>query len=110
VKFKVLDYLRKRELLNKELGEIMGHCDYSPIVNELETNWCLDNDELHLQVDDEPLEDNYYAYIVSSLSALGEELFMGERDGITYAMCYVDNWNETIILMLDNKNKIESND
>jgi hypothetical protein len=51
------------------------------------------------------MEEDYYEYEISSLSALGEQLFMGEKDGYTYVMAHDGDWEKTHIFVLNNKNK-----
>ena len=50
---------------------------------------------------------DYEGFQVSSMGAQNVEFFMGESDGITYAMGYEEslNWDDSYILILDNKNK-----
>lgn len=73
--------------------------------------WSYDSDENLIYFDRYKTGDlhEYCGFTVSSLGAKGIDLFMGESDGLTYAMIYSedDNWDETFIIVLDNDNKIE---
>lgn len=75
-------------------------CDNSPIVDCLNRKLCVITDDLRLDSG----EDCYY-YQISSMSALGKELFMGEKDGITYIMVHDGDWENTEIFMLNNINR-----
>jgi len=50
---------------------------------------------------------DYEGFQVSSLGMKNEKFYMGESDGVTYAMGYDegDNYDDTYILILDNNNK-----
>jgi hypothetical protein len=50
---------------------------------------------------------DYCGFQVSSLGMKNEKFYMGEYDGVTYVMGYPEdeNWDDTYILILDNKNK-----
>ena len=108
---KIKIHLGGREEINKDLRKIIKHCgdDEDSPIEIFDGEWSIDGDSLHIQEGDTPLEDDYYAYTVSSLGAKGEELFMGEKDGYTYAMAYPEDgsWSDTAIFVLNNKHKIE---
>lgn len=107
MKDKILAYLKEREIINNELTKIMGYCDDSPIYDELDKRWCVTADDFRIEVDGETsLEDDYYGYTISSLSAKGEKLFMGELDGVVYIMAYSENWRETEIFMLSKDKQV----
>ena len=106
---RIKQHVKEREAINKELRSIIKHLsddDQSPI-EIFEGEWNLKGFELLIQHSDDPLEEDGYPYIVSSLGAKGKDLFMGEKDGFTYLMAYPDdgNWSDTTIFILDNKNK-----
>lgn len=103
---RISDHVSERDAITEELKKIMGHCDESPIEIDITSEWEVNGDELHIQVDDEPLSDDYYGYTISSMGAKGEELFMGEKDGFTYVMAYPENWRDTTIYVLNNKLKV----
>lgn len=103
---RIINHVNEREEITKELKKIMTHCDDSPIEIDLETKWEVYGDELRLQFEDEPLDENGYTYTISSMGAKGEELFMGTRSGITYVMAYDENWRDTVIYVLNNINKV----
>lgn len=50
---------------------------------------------------------DYCGFQVSSLGMKNEKFYMGESNGVTYAMGYPEdeNWDDTYILILDNNNK-----
>lgn len=102
-------HIADREAINKELTQIMGYVDDSTIEFDLSIRWSIFADELHIAIDDKTdLEDDYYGYTISSYGAKGEQFFMGEKDGFTYVMAHDDNsWKNTIIFVLNNKNKVE---
>jgi len=70
----------------------------------IDRKWDINDDELYLATED---GDDYYAYIISSYSAKGEQLYIGEKDGLTIVMGYIsdDSWDETSIFVLRNENK-----
>lgn len=100
MKERILAFLKERDALIEELKTILPWCDESPIIDCLDKEWYVIKDELRLGSG----EDCCYYYEISSIGALGEQLFMGEKDGITYIMCHDGDWENTEILMLDNKN------
>lgn len=102
-------HIEDRKALNKELNQIMGYCDDSPInLNFLNKKWAIGGGELYLQVKKYDLSEDYYLYEISSLGAAGKEYFMGEKDGHTYVMAHVEgDWESTQIFVLDNKLKEE---
>lgn len=105
---RIKKHVEERDAIIAELETIMGHCDDSPIdIDFIDKKWAVNEDELHLQVKDYDLEDDYYGYEISSMGAKGEELFMGEKNGYTYVMAHDGDWEKTTIFVLDNKNKIE---
>lgn len=110
---RIINHVNEREAINKELEKIMGYCDTtSPINLDLTIQWEIEGEELRIQADDNPIdvnEGNYYGYTISSMGAKGEELFLGEKDGITYVMAHPDSWEDTKIFVLDNKNRTNLN-
>jgi hypothetical protein len=106
MKDRILEHIKERNGINYSLEKIMGHSNHSPFnILFLEMDWSVSGDSLHIQVDDEDLEENFYEYQISSLGALGVELFMGEKDGYTYVMAHDGDWENTEIIILDNKHK-----
>ncbi len=112
-KDKVLELLSANKTLLEEIAKIIGYdYDYisdSPIVNGLKLPWAFEDGEGMIYYARHEGDDiyDYEGYQVSSLGAKGEEFFMGECDGLTYAIGHEesDNWDDTYILILDNKNK-----
>lgn len=105
---RIKKHVDERESINAELQTIIGHCDDSPInLDFLDKQWSTIDDELHLQVDDSDLEDDYYGYEISSLGARGEKLFMGDKDGYTYVMAHDGDWEKTELFVLRTENKVE---
>jgi hypothetical protein len=106
---RITNHVNEREAITDELKKIMTHCDSdSPIDVDITSEWQIDGDELRIGEDDKPIDENkgnYYSYTISSMGAKGKELFIGEKDGITYVMAYPDNWRDTVIYVLDNKNR-----
>lgn len=109
MKDRILKHVAERDAIIEELKTIMGYCDESPLELLLDKKWeIIGDDELHIQTEDEDLEDNYFSFQISSLGASGKEFFMGEKDGISYIMAHDDeSWEDTAIFILDNKNKVE---
>lgn len=113
-KEKVLELLVDNKTLLEEISKIIGYnymsiCD-SKIVNGLKLPWAFDDGGGIIYYARHEGDDiyNYEGMIVSSLgNKIGEEMFMGESDGLTYVIGYdeSENWNDTYILILDNKNK-----
>lgn len=104
---KIKKHVAERNAIVAELNAIMGHCDSSPINTDwLGKKWAMNEDELHLQVKDYDLDDDYYGYEISSLGAAGKEFFMGEKDGYTYVMAHDGDWYNTQVFVLDNKNRV----
>lgn len=111
---KIQKHIREREAINKELCSIIKHYDNndnSPI-EIFEGDWLINGESLHLQHSDDPIDEEYHAYTISSLGAKGKDLFIGEKNGHTYVMAYLEdgNWEETIIFVLNNKNKVTNDD
>ena len=108
MKERILTFLKERDAIIEELKTILSWCDDSPIVDCLDRKWLVtESNELQLGVGTDSIIEfeDYYEYEISSMSALGKELFMGEKDGITYIMAHDGDWEKTEILMLDNKNR-----
>lgn len=102
-------HIKEREAINIGLREIIEHCaaDEDSPIEVFEGDWEVDGDSLHIQHSDEPIDEDYYAYTISSLGSKGKELFMGEKDGFTYVMAYTEDgeYDDTTIFILNNKNK-----
>jgi hypothetical protein len=106
---RIKKHVEEREAINAELEKIMRYCDDSPINMEfIDKKWEVIDDELHLQVNDEDLEDDYYGYEISSMGAKGEDFFMGEKDGYTYVMAHDGDWEQTQVFVLKSQNKIDN--
>jgi len=112
-KDKVLELLSDNKTLLEEIAKIIGY-DYEyirneSIVNGIKLPWAFEDGSGMIYYARHEGGDiyNYEGYQVSSLGAKGEEFFMGESDGLTYVMGYdeSENWDDTYILILDNKNK-----
>lgn len=101
---RIKKHLENRDEIIVALDKIMGYCDDSPIILSLDCDWVWGNGYLHTQVEDEPLEDNYYEYKMSSLGDKDEEYFIGSEDGITYIMVNDGDWENSNIIVLDNNN------
>ena len=100
---RIKKHIEERNQINELLKEIMPYADDTPFEITLEHKWKVNGGELFIyDTEDE------YAYNISSWANRGDQLFMGEKDGITYVMAYAADgkWYETTILILDNKNKI----
>ena len=100
--------LKERDDLTNELLKIIGYgsTDNSYIdMDFIDRKWDINGDELYLETED----DDYYAYTISSYSAKGEKLYMGEKDGLTIVMgyCSEDSYSDTTIFVLRNENKDE---
>ena len=107
---RIKKHIEERDSIISELKTIMGHCDASPINMEfIDKQWEIVGEELHLQVKDSDLEDDYYMYELSSMGAKGEQFFMGEKDEYTYIMAhYEGEWEETQIFVLKTENKVDN--
>ena len=105
---RIKKHIEERDAIIVELKVIMGYSDDSPInLDFIDKKWAVNEDGLHLQVKDYDLEDDYYGYDISSMGAKGENFFMGDKDGYTYVMAHNDDWENTVIFVLDNKTKVE---
>ena len=108
MKDRILAFLKEQEAITEELKTILPWCDNSPIVDCLDRKWLItDTNELQLGIATKSIieYEDYYEYEISSMSALGKELFIGEKDDITYIMAHDGDWENTQIFMLDNKNR-----
>lgn len=102
--------LKERDDLTNEILEIIGYRSSNNSYIDMEfidRKWDINDDELYLATEE---GDDYYAYTISSYSAKGEQLFMGEKDGITLVMgyCSDDSYSDTTIFVLRNENKDDS--
>lgn len=105
---RIKNHVEERDVIIVELEKIMGFCNDSPINMEfVDKKWVVIHDELHLQVGDEDLEDNYYGYELSSMGAKGVDFFMGEKDEYTYVMAHDGDWEQTQVFVLRTENKVE---
>ena len=103
--------LNSNDILLSKISDIIG---YGSIIDEsildgLNLPWALENGSgmiYYARKEGESIYD-YEGFQISSAGAKGEKFYMGESDGITYAMGHQegDNWDDTYILLLDNKNK-----
>lgn len=89
-----------------DYGGLFGH---NPIEDGLELAWALEEGSgmiYYARYKGESIYE-YCGFQVSSLGMKNEKFYMGESDGITYAMGYPEdeNWDDTYILILDNNNK-----
>ena len=101
--------LKERDDLTNEILEIIGYgsTNNSYIdMDFIDKRWDINNDELYLETED----DDYYAYTISSYSAKGEKLYMGEKDGLTFIMgyCSDDSYSDTTLFILKNENRDSS--
>ena len=101
--------LKERDDLTKEILEIIGYGsgDNSYIdMDFIDRKWDINGEELYLETDD----DDYYQYTISSYSAKGEKLFMGEKDDLTFVMgyCSEDSYSDTTLFILKNENRDSS--
>lgn len=113
---KIIEMMKiKNQLQTKVLNLIdYNSDDNSPIVEE-NCYWAIEDDELILieaetSEDVEEMIDNgdYYVHTISSYSAKGEKLYLGEEDDFTFVMAYPqdESYDNTTIFMLDNNKKI----
>lgn len=104
---RIKKHIEERDSIIEKLKTIMVYCNNSPIsLDFLHKKWAIVNDELHLQVSDCDLDEDYYGYEISSMGAKGEQFFMGEKDGYTYVMAHDGDWEKTQVFVLDNKNRV----
>ena len=101
--------LKERDDLTKEILEIIGYgsTDNSYIdMDFIDKKWDINGEELYLETED----DDYYVYTISSYSAKGEKLYVGEKEGLTFVMGYAseDSWDESCIFVLKNENRDSS--
>ena len=67
----------------------------------IEAKWEVSDDNLMVISDG-----NEYGFTVSSYSAKGEKLFMGEINELTLIMVYSDNWELSFVYIFKTANKI----
>ena len=109
-KEKMLELLDANSVLLNEIGNIINYGDCSDeIVDGLKLPWAFEDGSGMIYYARHKGDDiyDYEGFQVSSMGAKGETFYMGESDGVTYAMGHQegDNWDDTYILILDNKNK-----
>jgi len=107
MKDRILKHIEERESIKKELTKIIGGCNNSPFQDELNAKWRIVNDEVHIEVLGDSLDENYYSFTITSIGCRSEEFYMGTKDGITYIMGYADEWYDTVLLILDNNNRVD---
>ena len=110
----IIEMLKVRDKLQKRVLDLIGYGsdDNSPI-EKFEGSWSQVDDELYLLDGDHPKaweEGDYYTYTISSYSAKGEKLYVGEEDGFTFIMAYPEDccYDETTIFMLDNNKNVNT--
>lgn len=109
---KLIDLLSANEKLLNIIGGIIDYgSDISdnPIEDGMHLPWGYEEGSgmiYYARHEGESMYD-YCGFQVSSLGMKGEKYYMGESDGVTYAMGYPEdeNWDDTYILILDNNNK-----
>lgn len=105
--------IKNLETLNNKINGVIGTTNDSEIVPLLDCQWSLSDDGKYLNFDRYDIGDmwEYSRYQISSLGTKQENLFKGERDGLFFVMAHEEdcNWDDTSLLIFDNKNKIEWN-
>jgi len=89
-KEEIKHFLKSRSHIYDRISDLIDYSsdisDKALIDNYFNNEWYVEGDQLYIKDNEE--EDEYYSYCISSYSALGEKLFIGESDGITYIMAY----------------------
>jgi hypothetical protein len=111
-KEETIDLLLSNIRLLTKIGSIIdyvGGISDNPIEDGMELPWAFEEGSgmiYYARNKGDSIYD-YCGFQVSSLDMKYEKFYMGESDGVTYAMGYPEdeNWYDTYILILDNKNK-----
>jgi hypothetical protein len=109
-KERTIELLNANSILLEEAAKIIGYNNLEGeiMLNKISTSWALDKDSGYLSFDRYNKGDmnEYFPLTISSLGNKGEDLFMGESDGLTFIMAYDnDDWEDTAIFIFDNENK-----
>lgn len=110
----LLDFIESQDSIYEQISEIIGYGNLGnddPIcVDYINKEWFTQGDDLFIMIYED--EDEYYSFIISSYSAQGEKLYIGESDGLTYVMAYQDDagWDQTSIYVLSNEMKRKEED
>lgn len=110
--YKLDSLLKQNKSLMKLIGETIGYSsDINETINDSykSLKWSLDRDTLQIHENLDEDSDDYYEYTVSSYSAKGERLYMGEIGDLTLLMAYPshERYDDTEIIILKTQNKIE---
>lgn len=110
-KKRLTELLNANSTLLSEIGTIIGSgASDNSIIDGRRLSWAFEEGDgmiYYARLEKEDSIYDYEGFQISSMGAQNVEFFMGESDGITYAMGYdeSENWDDTYILILDNKNK-----
>lgn len=103
--------IKNLETLENRIEIIIGTTNDYPICPELNTKWCMTDDQKYINFDRCEAGDmtEYSRFRVSSLAMKQKELFMGEEDGLFFIMAYDEDgdWNDAELLIFDKKNKVD---
>ena len=109
---KIQDWTLEEESIRKEISKIINIKTSSPIEFNPISHWEIETGDLYIYEpedgDDYGDYENYYGYTLSSEGNLGEKFFMGESEGFTYVLAYDDDWENSIIFILHNSNKVNT--
>lgn len=104
---KILSHIKESKIIHKDIMKLIGYDGYnnSPLEKN-DSPWGMSSDELRIFTDGNC--DDYYSYTISSYSARGKQLFMGETDGYCVIMAYPsdESYENTTIFIFDEKNKV----
>jgi hypothetical protein len=107
----MIDLIKNLETLEERIEGIIGTTNDYAICPELNTKWCMTDDNKYINFDrlKEGDMSEYTRFQVSSLAMKQEKLFMGEEDGLFFFMAYEEdgNWDDAELLIFDIKNKVD---
>ena len=99
--------LQFHKLLMQRIGNIIGYKYPNTGINSwLEDKWSIDEENAELRIEDE--DGDEYFYTISSYATLGQQLYWGIEDDLTFVLGYDSNgrWEDAEILILSTKNRI----
>ena len=104
----ITQFLLDKTEIYKKISDIIGYShleEDTGLIDYTESlKWCVDDETLFLDHEEEENEEEYHQYIISSYAAKGDKRFIGTSDGFTYVMAYsvYDKWDKTAIYILNN--------
>jgi hypothetical protein len=108
---KVLNHIKESKVVHKDIMKLIGYDSYnnSP-VEKNDSPWGIGSGKYsdNLRIFTDGNCDDYYDYTISSYSAKGEQLFMGESGGYYVVMAHPsgESYSNTTIFVLNERNKV----